>query len=100
MATYALTLHGISENPPLMITIEADDENQKELEFLTSFSEILDSAYKLQSKYSKAGYHWGVGDVSGVEPEIIKEKFYEKIGRFLEPKLELISSEDPKEEQE
>lgn len=100
MATYALTLHGISKNNPLVIKIEATEENEKELAFLVSFSKMKDSVDELQRVYSNAGYHWSVGDASGTDSLLIEQKFSERLSRFLKPKLQLISAEEPQEEQE
>lgn len=97
MAIYELTFNGISDNP-FRITFEADDENEKQLALLTCFSEILDKANELQLRYNSAGHHWSVNDISGVDQALIEEKFYEAIGRFLKPKLELISTEKPQKE--
>lgn len=99
MATYALTLHGISKNNPLVIKIEATEENEKELAFLASFSKMKDSVDELERVYSNAGYYWSVGDASGTDPLLIEQKFSERLSQFLKPKLQLISAEEPREEQ-
>lgn len=102
MASYELTLHGISEEP-FKITFKANRENAEDLDTLNQFSEIVDRALKLQSKYNGFGYFDGMDKTFGVNPCEMREKLYREYIRLLSPEIKLVSPgviNDKQEEQD
>lgn len=102
MASYELTLHGISEKP-FKITFKANRENADALETLNQFSEIVEKALKLQSKYNGFGYLDGMDKTFGVNPYEMKEKLSREYIKLLRPEIKLVSSgviNDKQEEQD
>ena len=102
MASYELTLHGISEKP-FKITIKANRENADFLDALNQFTEIVDRALKLQSTYNGFRYFNGVDKTFGVNPYEMREKLYREYIKLLRPEIKLVSSgviNDKQEEQD
>lgn len=102
MASYELTLHGISEKP-FKITFKANRENADVLDALNQFTEIVDRALKLQSTYNGFRYFNGVDKTFGVNPYEMREKLYREYIKLLRPEIKLVSSgviNDKQEEQD
>lgn len=102
MASYELTLHGISEKP-FKITFKANRENADVLDNLNQFSEIVDKALKLQSTYNSFGYFNGMDKALGVNPYEMREKLYREYIRLLSPEIKMVSPgviNDKQEEQD
>lgn len=102
MASYELTLHGISEKP-FKITFKANRENADVLDTLNQFSEIVDRALKLQSKFNCFRYFDGMSKTYGVNPYEMREKLYREYIKLLRPEIKLVSSgviNDKQEEQD
>lgn len=102
MASYELTLHGISSKP-FKITFKANRENADALDILKQFSEIVEKALKLQNKYNGFGYINGMDKSFGVNPYEMREKLYREYIKLLRPEIKLVSSDvinDKQEEQD